>query len=149
MFYANANGVLNQVVSQHEVHDTQLSSCSDACFMTTRAGQSYYDRTFMEGFVRPHSGGELLTKPLTFDGKELEINYSTSAAGSLRVEILNENGQPIPGFTLDDADDVFGNRIEGRARWDGASSLAGLNDQSIRLRFVMRDADLYSFTFVE
>src|SRR5690606_9130878 len=33
-------------------------------------------------------GGEALTKPFIFDGKELEINYSTSAAGEIRVEIL-------------------------------------------------------------
>ncbi len=44
--------------------------------------------------------GELVTRPLQFAGKELVLNYSTSAGGSVRVEIQDESGQPIPGFSL-------------------------------------------------
>ena len=36
------------------------------------------------------------TKPLKFDGNQLEIHYSTSAAGMLRIEIRDEQGQPVP-----------------------------------------------------
>ena len=44
----------------------------------------------IDGFVSasaPLGGGELLTKPLTFSGTKLEINFSTSAAGVVRIEI--------------------------------------------------------------
>ena len=44
----------------------------------------------LDGFVSlnaPLSGGELLTKPLLFSGKKLSINYSTSALGTVRVEL--------------------------------------------------------------
>ena len=43
----------------------------------------------MDGFVSaqaPFSGGELVTKPVVFEGKTLVMNYSTSAAGSVSVE---------------------------------------------------------------
>ena len=30
-----------------------------------------------------YTGGEMITKPFRFSGKELELNYSTSAAGSI------------------------------------------------------------------
>ena len=42
----------------------------------------------IDGFVSlqaPLSGGEFVTRPILFEGKELVMNYSTSAAGSVRV----------------------------------------------------------------
>jgi hypothetical protein len=54
----------------------------------------------LDGFASvhaPYKGGELLTRPLRFTGKELEINYATSATGSLRVEVQGAAGKPIPG----------------------------------------------------
>ena len=48
--------------------------------------------------ARPMSGGELVTKPLTFEGDRLRLNFSTSAA-SRRVELQDQGGRPIPGFT--------------------------------------------------
>ena len=53
--------------------------------------------------VRPHGfasvragyhGGELLTKPVTFTGSTLYLNYSTSAVGALSVEIQDLEGRP-------------------------------------------------------
>jgi hypothetical protein len=38
------------------------------------------------------AGGEFTTKPLRFEGSELELNFATSAAGSVRVEIQDEHG---------------------------------------------------------
>ena len=188
-----------------DVQETQRSACSDACFMTTRPGNTWYDRTFMEAFVKPrigsnhwtarcnypvdgvvqtgpeemsfyvcehyaqpdnqvrryslrldgftsvrapHSGGELITKPVVFTGAELELNYATSAAGSLRVEIRDEDGRPIPGYTLRESIDIFGNRIAGHAAWKHGTDVSALAGRPVILRFVMGDADLYSMRFV-
>jgi hypothetical protein len=61
----------------------------------------------IDGFVSvnaPLSGGELVTKPLTFTGSKLAMNFGTSAAGSVRVEFQNEAGKPIrQRFVLKDA----------------------------------------------
>ena len=49
-----------------------------------------------DGFVSVnagYSGGELTTEPFIFEGDELELNYSTSAVGTMRVEIQDGNGQ--------------------------------------------------------
>ncbi|MCE5345269.1 MAG: hypothetical protein LLG13_03115 [Bacteroidales bacterium] len=54
-------------------------------------------------------GGEVVTKPFTFTGRELEINYSTSAAGEIRFEIEDGNGKPLPGFTMADSQPIIGN----------------------------------------
>lgn len=189
-----------------KVGESQKNDCSDACFMTSRPGNDYYDRTRMEGWHRPpvgpqywtarvnypangviqtgpdemsvyiddrymqpgnrlrryslrldgfmsvnapYGGGEMRTHPFKFTGDELELNYETSAAGEMRVEIQNAAGKPIPGYSLRDAVDVFGNKIAGRARWKHGASVSKLAGKPVRLRFVMRDADLFSLRFVK
>lgn len=95
----------------------------------------------------PYAGGELITKPIRFDGQELEINFSTSAAGSIRVELLDDTGNPIPGFSLTDCPEIIGDSVERIVSWQAGSDVSRLAGKPVRLRFVMRDADLYSFRF--
>jgi hypothetical protein len=179
--------------------------CSDTVLITSRGG-SQYDRTFMEGFVRPgiglnnwttrtnyvahgvvptgdnemslyvqrnyaqpthclqrltlrtdgfvsvnapYAGGEFLTKPLLFKGSKLVLNYATSAAGSVWVEIQDASGAPIAGFAQADCDEIIGDAIERSVSWKGNSDVSGLAGKPVRLRLVMKDADLYSIRFVE
>ena len=95
----------------------------------------------------PWSGGEMVTKPLTFSGERLEINYRTSAAGSLRVEIQDADGKPLPGFTASDCQEIVGDEIKRVVRWKGGPDMSALAGRPVRLRFVMKDADLYSLRF--
>lgn len=104
----------------------------------------------VDGFVSvqaPYAGGELLTKPFRFDGSELELNFESSAAGELRVELQDANGEPIEGFTAADCDLVFGNEISRVVHWNGGKKLSKLAGQVVRMRIEMKDADLYSFQF--
>ena len=103
-----------------------------------------------DGFVSVnagYAGGELTTKPFTFKGNELELNYSTSAVGSVRVEVQDADGKAIPGFTLDDCPEMFADEIEGGVRWEGGSDLSPLAGKPVRLRFKLNDADIYAFKF--
>ncbi len=75
------------------------------------------------------------------------MNYSTSAAGSVRVEITDKNGKPIPGFSLDECSEIYGDEIEKVVEWKSQPDLSSLAEQPIRLRFVLKDADLYSIRF--
>jgi hypothetical protein len=104
----------------------------------------------LDGFSSAHAGpakGELRTKPVTFSGKELVINYSTSAAGGIQVEIQDAGGAPIPGFGLEDCPVVTGDQIERRIEWKSKPDLGALQGKPVRLRFVMAECDLYSFRF--
>jgi len=104
----------------------------------------------MDGFVSlnaPMTGGEMVTKPLTFEGKELVLNFATSAAGSVRVEIQDEAGAPIDGFGLDECPEIFGDEIERVVTWKAGSAVGALTGRTVRLRWVLRDADVYSFRF--
>ena len=105
----------------------------------------------MDGFVSawaPFAGGELVTKPLKFAGKRLELNFSTSAAGDIRVEIQGPDGQALPGFSLADCEEVFGDELARTVSW-GDGELGKLAGRPVRLRFALRDADLFSFRFCE
>jgi hypothetical protein len=178
--------------------------CSDAVLLTSRAGATAYDRTFMETFIRPGpgygnwtsrsnypltgilsageqqiqffvsrhylqqswhverlllrtdgfasvsvpwAGGEMVTKPVTFTGKSLEINYRTGAPGFVRVEIQDASGKPIPGFALADCPEVIGDEVARIVAWQQGTDVSRLAGQPVRLRFVMKDADLYSIRF--
>ncbi len=104
----------------------------------------------LDGFVSvraPYEGGEMITKPFTFEGKQLEINFSSSAAGGVRVEIQDSSGHPLPGFGLDDCLEMIGDDIERCAVWKTGPDVSVAAGTVVRLRFVMADADLYSFRF--
>ena len=104
----------------------------------------------LDGFTSisaPYSGGEVITKPFTFTGHELEINYSTSAAGEIRFEVQDENGKPVPGYSLEDSQMIIGNEISRVVLWKGNGDLKNLASNTVRLRISMKDADLYSIRF--
>lgn len=179
------------------------SDCSEGVLISTRGGNRY-DRTFMEGFLRPtldpgdwlsrtnypangvaptgptemsfyanhhystltahvrryslrvdgfssangsYRGGEVLTKPLVFRGKRLLLNFATSAAGSLQAEVQDAMGKPLPNFTLADSMVLAGNTIEQAVSWKTGDNLTSLADRPVRIRFVLKDADLFSFQF--
>ncbi len=103
-----------------------------------------------DGFVSlhaPYQGGTLRTRPLQFSGSRLVLNYSTSAAGSIRVEIQDADGTPLEGHRLEDSPDTFGDELERELRWKGGPDVGRLAGKPVRLRFVMKDADLYSLRF--
>jgi hypothetical protein len=103
-----------------------------------------------DGFVSvnaTYGGGELVTRPLIFQGRNLVVNYATSAAGSVRVEIQDAAGNPLPGYGLMQAVEHYGNSIEQVVTWDRGSDLSHLVGQAVRLRILVRDGDLYSIRF--
>jgi hypothetical protein len=88
-----------------------------------------------------------VTKPFTFRGDALFLNFATSAAGGIRIELQDAAANPLPEFALDDSREIIGNEIERRATWKGGADLQRFAGKPIRLRFVMKDADLYALRF--
>ncbi|MFM7115819.1 MAG: hypothetical protein ACKO0N_04220, partial [Planctomycetota bacterium] len=85
--------------------------------------------------------------PLKFSGTQLRLNYSTSAAGSVRIELCDLNGQPLRGFSAEDCTEIVGNELERVVAWKGGSRLEALAGMPVRIRFLLKDADLFSFRF--
>ena len=104
-----------------------------------------------DGFVSvdgPYEGwGEFTTRPLLFQGKELELNYKTSGGGAIQVEIRNGQGEALEGFQLEDCLPLVGDRIGGVVQWKSGAGLANLAGSPVRLRVRLRDAGIYAFRF--
>ena len=131
------------------------------------AHEAYYDgpasrlRRFTyrkDGFVSVRAsaeGGELETKLLTFSGRRLIANLSTKEkhfrydGGSLQVELMDEGGYPIEGFSLADCEKVQGDGIQLEVKWKSGRDLGALAGTPVRLRFHLKYADLFSFRFAE
>ena len=94
-----------------------------------------------------YAGGTITTVPFTYTGDHLELNFSTSGAGEIRVELQDAEGNPLPGFSMDDCDSLIGDRIDGAVSWHGQKSVSRYIGKTVRLKFQMRDADIYSFAF--
>lgn len=103
-----------------------------------------------DGLVSLHAdatGGEITTRPLSFQGTRLVLNCSTSAAGSVRVEMQDAGGKPLPGRELAACQEIYGDDLERVVAWKSGSDLAPWVGKPVRLRLVMADADLFSFQF--
>jgi hypothetical protein len=105
----------------------------------------------IDGFVSAdfaYTGGRLVTRPFIFEGARLWLNVNTSASGEGRVAILDEAGQAIPGFTIDDCRFINGDYLAKMVSWkDGAADTSALAGRPVRLAFEMRGTKLYSFWF--
>lgn len=102
----------------------------------------------LDGFISWHSnfrggeGGEILTKPFTFEGTELELNFATSAFGDIVVTICDEEGNELEGYK---SYRIFGDSVDRLVEFQ--KDLKDLNGKPVRLKFYLRDCDLYSFKF--
>ena len=104
----------------------------------------------LDGFASvhaPYAGGEMVTRPLTFAGTRLLLNFSTSSAGSIRVELQDAQGRPLPGYTLGESRELIGNHIDREASWASGADVAALAGRAVRLRLLMKDADLFALRF--
>jgi len=149
----------HQYIAWHVV-ETKSSLAGAPDELSLYAGESYWTgnssalRRYtlrLDGFVSvwaPFAGGELVTKPLTFIGNKLALNCSTSAAGGIRVGLQTTDGQPIPGFSAADCEEIFGDDLDRAVSWTGGD-LGKLAGKPVRLQFVLRDADLFAFQFGE
>ena len=86
----------------------------------------------------------LVTKPLVFEGAELHLNFQTSAAGHIYVDVLDENGEALPGAA---SFELFGDTIDRNVYFEDGGSFAKYAGRPVRLRFRMLDAKLFSMCF--
>ena len=103
-----------------------------------------------DGFVSMKAGkeeGMLMTEPLIFDGKYLFVNADVKGKKSqLSVEILDENGKPIEGFTKEDCLGLKkSDSTKSMIKWKNGQDLSSLANRPVRLKFYVKDGDLYSF----
>ena len=98
----------------------------------------------MDGFVSrraPDSGAKLVTKPFVFTGRELTLNFKTSAYGRIFVTLREADGARAIHSC-----EVFGNKID-RVIGFADGKVSDFSGKPVVLEFEMHDADVYSFQF--
>lgn len=91
--------------------------------------------------------GEFLTRPFTFSGNNLWVNYTTSAIGSIRFSLCDAEGNSLPGLDMRDSEVLFGNEVKHAVRWASRPDLSKWAGKTVRLRARMFDAELFAFQF--
>ena len=128
----------------------ELSLYTNERYYTTEGTKTRRYTYRMDGFVSVHvpfKGGEVITKPFIFQGGHLYINFSTSAAGWIKVEVQDESGNPIEGFMETDFREIYGDEIDRKISWQSGDDVSSLEGRPVRLRFILKDADIFSFQF--
>lgn len=100
----------------------------------------------LDGFVSlkaVRETGLLITKPLEL-ANSLIVN--AEVRGDLRVEILDQQGRAIKGFSEADCDPIRTDSLRHVVSWNGKSNLSGLGNRPVKLKFTMRDGNLFSFS---
>ena len=103
-----------------------------------------------DGFVSMRAGnkeGFLTTEKLSFDGKYFFVNADVKGKGAqLKVELLDADGNPIPGFTKRDCVVMRGaDKTKQLITWKGKQDLTDLQGRTIRAKFYLTRGDLYAF----
>lgn len=107
-------------------------------------------RQRLDGFLSAdadHHGGWLKTPAIVFRGKRLRLNIDTGAMGTAFVELQDEAGRPLPGFSRDDCEEIGGNFIDQQVYWKGNPDVSSLAGRRVRIHFTLKRAKLYSFQF--
>ena len=101
----------------------------------------------LDGFASYHADYEVkqvTTKSILFTGSELHLNFSTSALGWIYVDVLDANNKPLEGWH---SCELFGNTTDRTVYFGDSKDVSSLQGKVIRLRFTMRQADIYSYQF--
>jgi hypothetical protein len=102
----------------------------------------------LDGFVSLDAEKETaiaVTRPLIFQGDKLTLNVA--AAGKVLVEIQDEKGNAIPGFSIADCDPIKTDSVRRVVSWKGNKNLTALAGKTVRLKFEMIDAKLFALQF--
>jgi hypothetical protein len=88
-------------------------------------------------------GGVVTTKPLLLRGAKLHVNVA-SAFGQAQVQLLDAEGRPIEGMA---SAPVVADSTDWTVQWLSGRDLSGWTsgNRPMRLRFILRNARLYSF----
>ncbi len=105
----------------------------------------------LDGFVAAeaaYTGGSLTTHPLKFTGNRLKLNIDTGAVGYAQVGFLDENGKPIPGFSVDECIYLNGDFIDTPGEWmKRGTDVSSLQGRTVQVVLRMRGTKLYALQF--
>lgn len=104
----------------------------------------------LDGFAAMTAGeaeGSLLTQPLRFSPGRLFVNADVQPGGSLKAEVIDEKRAVRTGYELAACKGIAEDSIKAPLIWKQKTTIEHTNEESYQVRFVLRNAKLYSFWF--
>ena len=124
--------------------DDEISLYAFDRHWTGLASRLHRYRLRQDGFVSRHAtyaGQKVVTKPLLFTGREMLVNFSTSARGRIFVSLRDKTGAALKSVEL------FGDKVDRVVDFENGGKLSDFAGRAVTVEFDMSDADLYSFRF--
>lgn len=106
----------------------------------------------IDGFATLESDydeGYIITKPLVIKSKNMLANFETATSGYVIVEILDEHGTAIPDFSGQNSLKILGDEIDKKIEWKNEKDLNKLLNKKVRIKFKLKDSNLYSFSLMD
>lgn len=101
-----------------------------------------------DGFVALKGTGEALTKPLVYSGKRLLLNYRCEEGGSVGVNLCDEAGATLLSAAESESNRLTGDSINHVVEWQQPDELKEFEGRPVRLRLMLKDAEVYAFQFM-
>jgi len=102
----------------------------------------------LDGFCSMHAGdteGWLISRREPFRVPRIAINAATAPNGYVVAELLDTDNKPIPGFTRADCVPFTGDSTHHILTWKTKTLPEALLEADKKIRFFIKDADLYSY----
>ena len=110
-----------------------------------RLGRATWQR---DRFVALSAGGSgsVTTRSLIPPEGAVDLEINTDASqGRIRVELCNENGTVVDGFSGDGCVPLTADDLHWRVRWKTGHKVDP--EKPVKIRFILEKARIYSFTF--
>ena len=91
--------------------------------------------------------GSFRTPALLFDGTTMRANVRTKHVGMLRLEVVGDDGVPIPGHTFDDCDPISGDYLNHLVTWRGDPTIRRHDNQPVSFRVKLSHGEIFGLTF--
>ncbi len=102
----------------------------------------------LDGFCSMRAGtsvGHFISRPEQFENPVVSINARTDADGVIEAEIIDGSGKALVGFSRADCISFRGDDVRHRLCWKNSTFAPEQIGVEKRLRFFLRDADIYSY----
>ncbi len=142
----------SQIVTHNDEHWIFYGGAAERHYSIGRDMKIGLAKLRLDGFfclAAKDEPGTVVTKPFKLEGRGLLVNVDATK-GEFFVEILDTQGRPVPGFSALEAKKYRAiDQLRLIPQWQTGHHLSAIRGQTIRLKFHLRNAKLYSFTVVE
>jgi hypothetical protein len=106
----------------------------------------------LDGFCSMQAGekeGWLISRREVFNTPKVTINAKVNPGGYVTAELVDRNNNVIKGFSRAECIPFKGDSVRGLLTWKTAKFPSGWIDKDKKVKFYIKDADLYSYLPVD